>query len=304
MKETLSLLKSRFSKDLKSNILLLRHGESRFNLENNKLNEIRDKTIYELTKKSVKFSEKLFDCDLTELGAKQSRNSAHLLRNINIKYIFVSPLRRALNTCLYFLDEMEIIKKDQINYNKPKIMVHPIIYERFEDNGDYFLTDFNHKKLKYSSYDWSLFDKIEDLPYYYLKFCDNFINEEGKLLKTNSETDLKKITVNDNYYCRLLKNQLDEGKKNDFGKIYLREIEKLDKLKTFIESSESIFNRNKILNNFLSEYSKKLSGNETILVIGHSIFFKYLTLLNYRTEEIQTGNFAYLNNCEVISYYI
>ena len=33
MKETLSLLKSRFSKDLKSNILVLRHGESLFNYE-------------------------------------------------------------------------------------------------------------------------------------------------------------------------------------------------------------------------------------------------------------------------------
>ena len=85
------LKKSRFSKDLNSNILVMRHGESLFNIEFNKLKDIKDEKLYEEKRNDIRFSERLLDSDLTELGVEQCKNSAEILKNTAIKYIFVSP---------------------------------------------------------------------------------------------------------------------------------------------------------------------------------------------------------------------
>ena len=124
--------KSRFSKDLNSNILLMRHGESLFNIEFNKLKDIKDEKLYEEKRNDIRFSERLLDSDLTELGVEQCKNSAEILKNTAIKYIFVSPVLRALNTCSMLLCQLELLNRDQTYNEEPKVIVHLFLYERLE----------------------------------------------------------------------------------------------------------------------------------------------------------------------------
>ena len=124
--------KSRFSKDLNSNILLMRHGESLFNIEFNKLKDIKDEKLYEEKRNDIRFSERLLDSDLTELVFEQCKNSAEILKNTAIKYIFVSPVLRALNTCSMLLCQLELLNRDQTYNEEPKVIVHLFLYERLE----------------------------------------------------------------------------------------------------------------------------------------------------------------------------
>ena len=297
--------KNKFSNDLNSNILLLRHGESLFNYEIFNLKEIHDdETLYQKKRMEVKFSERLIDSDLTELGIQQSKNCAETIKNFRIKYLFVSPLIRSLKTCSNLLSQLEILNRDNNNYIKPQVIIHPLIFEKLEDVCDFFSTDLNAKKTMFHSYDWSLFDKIENLTFYYYKFCDNYLNEEGKICKTKTDTSTEKISINENFYCQKLKEYFGDCNNSEFEKKILCEIKRLDQFNTYIESSESAFERIKIFNKTLTEFSSKLLGNEKILTIGHSIFFKHMTLTDYKTEEFVNENYAYLKNCEIISYFV
>ena len=113
-----------------------------------------------------------------------------------------------------------------------------------------------------------------------------------------------KISLNDNYYCNINEKHLNDNNNYNFLKNLIIELQNLDKFDTFIESSESTFERIKIFNKTLIEHSTKLNENEKILTIGHSIFFKHLTLIEYNADEFEKENYAYLKNCEIVSYYI
>lgn len=304
LKTETKLRLSKFSSDLSSNILLIRHGESIFNCEYLKLKDIKDPKQHEEQRNYVKFTERLFDSDLTALGSKQAKVAGDTLTSMNIKYVFVSPVLRALKTCSKMLKQIEANNKDNSNYQRPNVIVHPFLYEKIEDNCDFFSTDFTIKKSLFSSYDWSLVDEISTTPYYYFRFCDNYVNESGELCKTNVDTEAIKINSNDNYYIHLFNKHYEEFNNRNIGGLFLQEIKKLDKFSTWIESSESTFERNKIFNKTLLEYSLKLKENEKILAVGHSIFFKHLTLIDYNLDAFNTENFSYLKNCEIVSYYL
>ncbi len=295
---------SRFSHDFQSNILLIRHGESVFNYEIQNLDNFKDQEEYDDMRNYIKFTERHFDSDLTDKGVIQAQNAGELLKEMNFKFIFVSPMIRALKTCSILMSQIERLNRNNNDNLQPTVIVHPYIYEKMEDNCDFFPTDFTEKKKEFNKYDWSLIDNLKDQPFYIMKFWDNYVNEEGKVCKTNVETESRKITINHNFYCQMFLEEALKTNNFTFGNLFLREIQKLDKFDTWIESSESTFERNKILNNSLMEYSAQLKKTEKILVIGHSIFFKHLTLKNYNTEEFDSQNFAYLKNCEVISYYL
>jgi len=291
--------KSKYSFDLKSNLLLIRHGESIFNKEIKHVEEIgKSDPFFHEKRFHVKFTERLIDSELTDVGVQQTKDAASILRDTNIKYVFVSPLRRALNTCNKVLENLEEINKHNKHYRKPKVIVHPYLFEKLEDNCDLF-SDIPRKRIKFSTYDWSMFNDIQNFPLYFLKFCDNYINEEGKFCKTPSELENLKVPPLSNYYLsRILKDN------QPFWKFLLAEMLKLDKQGLWIESSESTFERNKIFNKTLHEYSRKLKGEEKILAVGHSIFFKHLTVPKYHHEELESGDFAYLKNCQISSYYL
>jgi len=299
-RESRVLLNQRFSHDLKSRLLLIRHGESHFNRDLKLVNEMeKHHPSFHEKRFQVKFTEKYFDSELTETGLHQTKAAAEELRDVNIKYVFVSPLQRALNTCNNVLTNLDRYNKNTRGYVKPKVIVHPYIFEKIEDNCDFFL-DIPKKKVKFSNYDWTLFDELRNFPLYYLQFCDNYINEEGKFCKTPSQMENFKIPPLSNYYLsKILRDNIP------FEKLILHELQKLDKHDVWIESSQSTFERIKIFNKTLKEFSKKLKDDEKILAVGHSIFFKHQTLLNYDTDHFEdSNNFAYLKNCEIVSYYL
>jgi len=292
MQISLKNIKSRFAYSFDPKILLVRHGESIFNKEMRNLQNLKNNNdLYLETKKHIKFTNRLFDSDLTETGHQQCSDVGEKLRNLKFKYAFVSPLRRALKTCSGILTGLNHV---------PKVIVCPYLFEKIEDNCDFMLDINNNMKL--FPYDWSHFQSIDLLPIYYFISCDNYINEKGALCKTQAISHKDKINNLDNYYINtIIKNNYlnNKQKLKDF---ILKEITKLDNIDQYIESSNVTFERNKIFNEFLQAYISDLKDDEKILVVGHSIFFKHLTLLEYVEECFKTNNFAYLKNCEIVGY--
>jgi broad specificity phosphatase PhoE len=299
------IAKSKFSFDLNSKILLIRHGESIFNREIQQVEEIKEKRLFDERRNVVKFTNRLFDSDLTETGIIQSKKAAERLQHLNLKYVFVSPLLRTLNTCNNILTHIANLNRYNINYKSPKVIVHPYIYEKVEDNCDFFF-DLKLKMNNFISYDWSLFESIQEqeFPFYYLKFCDTYVNEEGKLCQTPTDTVTHKVSALENYFCEKVSKGFEEKNYSFVEKFILDQLQKLDRHNAMMESSESTFQRNLIFNQFLNEYCGKITDNEKILTVGHSIFLKHLTLIDYKPDELQGDNFAYLKNCEIAGYYI
>ncbi len=101
-------------------ILFIRHGNTDYN------------TLYaiEANKKILKFQEIWIDTPLSQLGKSQSEKLAENLVDINIKYVFVSPMLRTIQTCMIALEKHK-------NRDKMELYVHPLISETLSGTCDF-----------------------------------------------------------------------------------------------------------------------------------------------------------------------
>jgi broad specificity phosphatase PhoE len=86
-------------KTTESKVLLLRHGNSKINKRNHFLWR---------NKSSIKEREKIWtdpayiDAELSEFGELQAKSSSEMNKDLDIKYVIVSSLRRSLQTAYLF----------------------------------------------------------------------------------------------------------------------------------------------------------------------------------------------------------
>jgi len=85
-------------------LVLLRHGESKWNLEN-------------------KFTG-WKDVELTEKGEKEAKNAGELIKNekFNVDIVYTSVLKRAVNTMKICLDNMDVYMPQFINFFKENLL--------------------------------------------------------------------------------------------------------------------------------------------------------------------------------------
>ena len=152
-------------------VLLMRHSESVYNaiqtqyqVENN-----IDDEKYEHTPYRWIINDRIIDALLSPKGEQQSYNATEVLNNYpNIKYVWVSPLRRA------FFTATKALENYKFKENIQKYIVNPNIKEVAWSNCDMGVCT---KELikEYPEFDWSCMNQFENPIIWFLEV----INEAG-----------------------------------------------------------------------------------------------------------------------------
>eukprot|EP00330_Aristerostoma_sp_ATCC50986_P010169 CAMPEP_0114587280 /NCGR_PEP_ID=MMETSP0125-20121206/10280_1 /TAXON_ID=485358 ORGANISM="Aristerostoma sp., Strain ATCC 50986" /NCGR_SAMPLE_ID=MMETSP0125 /ASSEMBLY_ACC=CAM_ASM_000245 /LENGTH=150 /DNA_ID=CAMNT_0001783113 /DNA_START=57 /DNA_END=509 /DNA_ORIENTATION=- len=125
--------------DSSKNFVFIRHAES-----------LQNKCWHESKQWSYRRFDKAFvDCDLSEDGYDQTEDTREIVKNLNVKIVYVSPLRRALIT------SREVFKN---HASKPKFVVVPILREKMAAACD-VPSDINLLMKEFPDYDFSLLTK-------------------------------------------------------------------------------------------------------------------------------------------------
>ena len=144
----------------KCKFLLFRHGESEWNAAWTRYNESPEEYPIDC------YSTGLLDAPLTKKGELQAKEKQKEINEIfNLRYIFVSPLRRALQTIYILLEEHP-------NKRNIRVIVHPQMGEKVNVNHD-IPQDLGIIREEYSNikdirFDFSLFDVYKDPNLYYI----------------------------------------------------------------------------------------------------------------------------------------
>jgi broad specificity phosphatase PhoE len=123
-------------------LFLIRHAQSTYNEASFKLQRqgISD------AEAGISWMTQYIDCPLSSHGNQQAHQAVAHAHSIHIEKIFVSPLRRALETCrILFADHP----------SRPKIIVHPGLTEKLHDAPDVSLYK-GEIYSEYSMFDWAL----------------------------------------------------------------------------------------------------------------------------------------------------
>ena len=265
-----------YSKDTNGKILLMRHGETTFNCEPDKVGKLT--------------STKYIDCKLTEKGIEQAKSIQDILNKLSFETIYISPMYRAFQTISYALE-------NHPNLENIKVVVHPLVNEVTSCVQDYILDikktkkDFNmNTKVKF---DWSLFDDFVktltwDENFYYFDNFDCF--EDSKKMEMYEK--LKKLYDN-----------------NDF-EAFKEELSNLAKIRYAQKKRFESLRHLQIRFNKFCEFIKKKHKDtldildKKILILTHDSFIKCATNRTvYESPDIQNYHPDSYSpkNCEIIS---
>ena len=254
-------------------ILFIRHGTTDYN-----------KVLFSdpTNKETHKVNENYIDCPLSIDGINDCHPSAEILLNLNIKYVFVSPLLRCLETA-------ELLLGRHKNSNQMEIFVHPFIAEIVSSCHD-ISTNIKVKKEKYNlnsdlKFNWKYFEEtfreIKDQEAFFLNFIDN--------------PDKKQIS-----------SLMDKYKNSPEPGLISQILGNFWKKNQRPESINSLNIRCKLFKKFIQGFidDKNISEDEKILVITHSAVIR-LTSSLLATELSKIENYpsdCYTpKNCEILS---
>ena len=114
----------------KSDVFLVRHGYSEFNALHSQMKN--DQGVADHKSQvwfDLKSNPDLCDPNLHEIGVQQCAENAHQVHALNVTRIFVSPMQRALQTCIHMF-------KNHPNKSTLKITVMPLVHEYFHTSND------------------------------------------------------------------------------------------------------------------------------------------------------------------------
>ena len=163
--------------DSSKNFVLIRHAES---LQNKCWNESKQWSYRRYDKEFV-------DCDLSENGYEQTLLAREAVKNLKVKIVYVSPLRRALLTA------REVFKNHPSN---PKFIVVPILREKLAAACD-VPSDIEKLMKEFPDYDFSLV--LKETKNKFLWCLDSFEDEDfteelrAEIQQKGIEGDMDKI---------------------------------------------------------------------------------------------------------------
>ena len=252
-------------------VLLMRHAESIYNKvqsDYNTFHNITDPKFEYLPNRYI-VNNQIIDSDLSELGAFQSKAVQSTLNSKypNIKYVWVSPLRRAFNT-------YKIAFENYINPDH-RVIVNPYIREVIWSNSDCAMYTEELQKEN-PKINFSFMENFEDPKIWWL----HTINEQG-------DTGLKQEMIN-------------AWKADPKIESVLKVLEKVYPVKG--ESVESVTARVDSEKEKLKEFIRRNGvKDEELIVICHSSFLKRWT-----TTEVDENNepvkFKWFQNAEIAPF--
>ena len=174
-------------------VILVRHAKSKFNSACRKL-EDRGWTKEEY--RDLWSNGKYRDWSISETGVKQCKKEAKTIRDVNIHTVFISPLRRTMQTAA-------LLFKDHPNFDKIKFIILPKAKESLEGpddiptNIDLTISEFSKD---FPSLDATLFNKYEDKYMYFFEDLDESIRAELQPQIKEDESD----PIGNNILSRLI----------------------------------------------------------------------------------------------------
>ena len=140
-----------------SRVLLLRHANSKFNIP---YDDCISKYGYKQEVLNLFLDDKYIDAPLTDFGIEQCLYASKIANQIEFDTVFVSPLKRAIQTAYYLLNSHH-------DFDKIKFVMHPGIREHIFGTGE---TSRNLKEQilnEYTKYfknlDYSLLFRIDPI---------------------------------------------------------------------------------------------------------------------------------------------
>lgn len=233
-----------------SQVILLRHAQTVFNDASAALESLENYTKEEEIK--FKSSEEFRDAKLTTHGYKQCATAEPIANMLNVHTVFVSPLRRALQTA-------HEVFKNHPDFSAINFVILPQLREFLNCTHDIptnIEEIINQYKMYFDKLDTSLFDDFEDKLHYFLEDLD----EDKKILIKEKLQPKEGDTLGSNAFDVII-----EIFKESFP--------------IAIESVRSIHNRCKFVQKKIQELldSGEVADDEKIIVCGHSTFFKVWT---------------------------
>lgn len=242
-----------------SQIILQRHGESESNAEYFAMVEKygSQEDIPEDIYHKNRFDSPYRDTRLSDVGKQQCQEAQGIANQLNIHTVFVSPLRRAVETAY-------LVYKDHPNFENIKFIILPSMREILGINGscpihiDEVLEEF---KPLIPQLDDSEIDKRKSRAHWFVD-------------------DLKFETKNDEYHKKIdseLCESTDDTLKSNFRAI-LTEIYS-EVFPNELESKWGIKDRAESAREFVKEYlvTNDIPEDQKVVLVGHYVLFSYYT---------------------------
>lgn len=237
-------------------VILIRHAQSLFN----KAAEAMGPATYHMGE--------YIDARLSDLGIQQAKNATSIVQNYNIKYVYVSPHRRTLETAQH-------VFKD--HPSNPKFIVDSLVKEFTTASCD-IPEDINLTVKEFGEYDFRTLDKGLGREFWWL----NTLNHKIASLLL-SEMIAKYPQKED-----LLANM----------KHFL-----LDKLANKYEF-ETLFegrDRAKRVLRYVKDHALRLPPTEKIAIVSHYVFLRQFTATKFNQKGYALDA-KHFENCEVHEY--
>ncbi len=161
----------------------MRHASSNMNIISKYYNNIS----FHMPFYKLKHMPMLVDCGLSLMGKLEIQGLKPILNEYNIKYIFTSPLRRTLETCLFMINTQKPV-------HAPKIIVEPNLREFLMNQSD--IPVYYRKAMtmpEFKDFDFSELRRYDKNP---LWFIENYLGEPLEIIK-ESNAILEMINTND-----------------------------------------------------------------------------------------------------------
>ncbi|CAI2375252.1 unnamed protein product [Moneuplotes crassus] len=232
--------------DQSSQILLYRHAESEANMI------WRNKDMPDTEKLELEMNEKYRDTVLCENGIEQCESRRDILANINIHTVFISPLRRAMQTAYHSF-------KDHPNFDKIKFIIVPNLRECMNlasgipYNIEKVIEEFSEL---FPILDTSLFDSYEDKLHYFLDDTDEWIKKEVVPKIEPKEGDV----IGDNTFDLLL--EMSKAAKPHKLESKFNVLQRVNKVKAYI-----------------NDYVKSIAPDEKVAIVTHFFVLEMWTAI-------------------------
>ena len=271
----------------KPNIWLIRHGLSVFNYwsrtyghraaEYGNLGSTeKDPDYAYLQEIKDKLDIHLADPSLHKKGLAQAIKAQASVNKMNVKYVFVSPLSRTLETCKNLFATYP--DKENVHF-----VVHPVVRELMGSPCDVPVDTLKDKRAEYEAlgYDFGMLDKFEKKDLFFL-YSMNSPEREELFEEIEKNQDKHYVQV----IADVIKRKKNEAKKGN------------RKIESFVNARQRAVNFAEFLVNFIP--SAGLKEGEDIVIVTHSLFISYSTATYWTPDgSISVGN---IPHCEPIEF--
>ena len=269
------------------NIWLVRHGLSLFNYWSRTYGHRaaefgntgaveKDPDYVFLQEIKDKGDTRLADPPLHKKGVTQAEKAQEKINKMNVKYAFISPLRRTLETCKGIFGTYP--KKNEV-----KFMINPLVRELMGSPCDIPVDTFTERRKEFEAlgYNFEALDGFEKKELYFL-YSMNSPEREEMFELAEKHKDQPYIKVFADYIKKKRKEEKRGNRKiESFVNVRSRAVELAEFLLNFIPTSG-------------------LNENDDIVIVTHSLFISYC-IATYWTPD---GSLSVSNipHCEPIKF--